>query len=161
VSYNSVKNWLDVFERFFLIFSISPWTVKMSRAIQKERKIYLWDHPRINDAGSRFENMVAIELWRAITSWNDTGYGNFSLHFIKNKEQQEVDFLIAKDNDPLLLIEAKLADWQPSVSLKKFQLNLDIPGIQLVKQGDDFRKIKNGSQSILVAPAHQWLSRLW
>ena len=39
VSYNSVRNWLTIFERFFLAFSISPWTTKIARAIQKERKV--------------------------------------------------------------------------------------------------------------------------
>ncbi len=41
VSYNTVRNWLDVFERFFLVFSITTWTEKITRAIQKERKVYL------------------------------------------------------------------------------------------------------------------------
>ena len=103
-----------------------------SRAIQKERKIYLWDFPRIKNEGARFENMVAVELWRAVTNWNDMGFGKFSLHFVKNKEQQEVDFLLANDSEPFLLIEAKVSDNQPSAALKKFQHNLKVPAIQLV-----------------------------
>ena len=160
VSYNTVQSWLSVFERFFLIFSISPWTSKISRAIQKERKVYLMDTPRIKDAGARFENMVALELWRAVTGWNDTGYGTFSLHFIKNKEQQEVDFLIAKDHEPFLLIESKFSDAQPSPSLRKFQSVLEKPALQLVGDGESFRLVPNGDQQILIAPAYHWLSRL-
>ncbi|MDL1961760.1 MAG: DUF4143 domain-containing protein, partial [Deltaproteobacteria bacterium] len=95
VSYNSVRSWLSVFERFFLTFSIGPWTRRIARTIQKERKVYLWDAPRIKETSARFENMGALELYRAVTAWNDMGHGIFSLHFIKNKEQQEVDFLIA------------------------------------------------------------------
>ncbi|MBD3415018.1 MAG: AAA family ATPase [Candidatus Aminicenantes bacterium] len=30
VSYNSIRNWLFVFELFFLVFSIYPWTKKIS-----------------------------------------------------------------------------------------------------------------------------------
>jgi len=112
VSYNSVRSWLSVFERFFLIFSIGPWRPRIARAIQKERKIYLFDSPKIEEPAARFENMVALELWRAVTSWNDMGYGSFSLHFIKNKEQQEVDFLIAKERNPFLLVEAKLSEME-------------------------------------------------
>jgi hypothetical protein len=37
-----------------------PWTRKISRAIQEERKIYLWDIPRIKDPAARFENMTKI-----------------------------------------------------------------------------------------------------
>ncbi len=160
VTYNSVQNWLSVFERFFMLFSIYPWTKKISRAIQKERKVYIWDSPRIKDDSARFENMVAIELYRAVTAWNDRGYGGFALHFIKNKEQQEVDFLLVRDGAPFLLIEAKFSDMKPSAALCKFQLMLDVPAIQLVNDADAYRKISNGSQTILVAPASQWLSLL-
>lgn len=160
ISYNSVHSWLSAFERFFLVFSISPWTRKIARAIQKERKFYLWDIPRVKNPSVRFENMVAIELWRAVTAWNDMGYGHFSLHFIKNKEQQEVDFLIANGNEPFLLIEAKLSETEPSSPLKKFQSALGIPAVQLINKGEGYRIISNGDQYILIAPACQWLSRL-
>ena len=160
VSYNSVRSWLSVFERFFLIFSISPWTMRVARAIQKERKVYLWDTPRIKEPAARFENMVALELYRAVTAWNDMGYGSFSLHFIKNKERQEVDFLIANEREPLVLVEAKLSDTEPSPALKKFQNVLKTPSIQLVEESEGYRVVPNGDQYILIVPAYQWLSGL-
>jgi predicted AAA+ superfamily ATPase len=160
VSYNTVRNWLDVFERFFLVFSIPTWTEKITRAIQKERKVYLWDAPRIKAPSARFENMVAIELYRAVTLWNDMGYGDFSLHFIKNKEKQEVDFLLANYREPFLLIEAKIADEQPSKSLQIFQRALNIPAVQLTNEGDSYRLASNGGNKTLIAPAYQWLSQL-
>ena len=160
VAYNSVRNWLDIFERFYIVFSIPTWTEKVSRSIQKERKYYLWDYPRIKDLSARFENMVAAELWRAVTLWNDMGYGSFSLHFIRNKEKQEVDFLIANDREPFLLIEAKMSDAQPSKSLVTFQRALNVPAVQLTNAGDTFRLIPNGKNNILIAPAYQWLSQL-
>ena len=160
VSYSTVRNWLEIFERFFLVFSIPTWTGKIARAIQKERKFYLWDAPRIKDAPARFENMVAMELHRAVTLWNDMGYGNFSLHFIKNKEKQEVDFLLANNREPFLLIEAKIADEQPSKSLQIFQRALNIPAVQLTNDGDSYRLVSNDNNKILIAPAYQWLSQL-
>lgn len=160
VSYNSIHSWLTIFEKFFLVFSISPWTQRITRAIQKERKVYLWDIPKIDDSSARFENMVALELFRAVNAWNDMGYGSFSLHYIKNKEQQEVDFLIANGNNPFLLIEAKIADTRPSLILKKFQRVLNIPSIQLINEGDGYQLLSNEKQSILIAPAYQWLSLL-
>ena len=160
VSYNTVRNWLSVFEMLFLVFSLTPWTKKISRAIQKERKVYLWDYPRIEEESCRFENMVAAELKRAVTQWNDLGYGAFSLHFIKNKEKQEVDFLIAEGGNPLLLIEAKLSESPPSPVLKKFQSALDIPAVLLLRDGEGFRLFYNGGQKILAAPAWLWLSEL-
>lgn len=160
VSYNSVQSWLSVLEAFFMLFSISPWTKRIARAIQKERKLYLWDTPRIKDPGARFENMVALELFRAVVSWNDMGFGHFSLHFIKNKEQQEVDFLIAESNEPFLLVETKLTNKEPSDALMKFQNYLNVPAVQLIEAGRTYRMVTNGSNEILVSPAAHWLSRL-
>jgi len=81
-------------------------------------------------------------------------------HFIKNKEQQEVGFLIADDHRPILLVEAKLADEHPSPALIKFQNALNVPAIQLVDQAGGFKKLSNGSQPVLIAPACQWLAML-
>ena len=160
VTYNSIRNWLSVFEMFFLVFSVYPWTRKISRAIQKERKVYLWDTPRVEDEASRFENMVAAELWRGVTQWNDLGFGKFSLHFIRNKEKQEVDFLIANGGRPFLLVEAKISETKPSPALKKFQTALNIPAVQLLLEHEGYKLISNNGQNILIAPAYQWLSQL-
>lgn len=160
VAYNSIRTWLSALERFFMVFSIGPWTKKISRAIQKERKYYLWDSPRITDPGARFENMVALELYRAVSSWNEFGFGSFSLHFIKNRDQQEVDFLIADDGKPFIMIEVKVTNDQPSTVFRKFQTTLNVPAVQLIEQGERFRIIPNEKQKILIAPAYQWLSLL-
>jgi predicted AAA+ superfamily ATPase len=160
VSPVSVKSWLDLFERFFLAFSIAPWTERVARAIVKERKVYLFDLPRLKSQGARFENMVALELWRALTSWNDLGLGEFGLHFIKNKEKQEVDFLLSRDYKPFLLVETKLSEQEPSVPLKKFQQALKVPGLQLTEAGDHYRILSSGDQQIMVAPAWLWLAGL-
>lgn len=160
VAYNTVRNWLSAFERFFLTFSISPWTSKIARAVQKERKVYLWDTPRINEPAARFENMVALELWRAVTAWSDRGHGRFSLHFVKDRDQQEVDFLIDDDGKPLLLVEAKYTDAQPSPALVRFQRALHVPAVQLLEGGDTFKRLSMPGGDLLIAPASAWLARL-
>ena len=160
LAYNTIRSWLETFERFFLIMSLTPWTMEIARAIQKERKIYIWDIPRIKDPAARFENMVALELYRAVTIWNDLGWGRFALHFIKNKEQQEVDFLIADENSPLLLIETKLSETKPSEALLKFQTALKVPAIQLTNSAGGYRMISHSGQKILIAPAWHWLATL-
>ena len=116
--------------------------------------------PRIKNPGARFENMVAIELYRAISCWNDMGYCFFSLHYIKNKEQQEVDFLIANDNEPILLIETKLTDSKPSKSLIKFQKQLNIPAVQLIQSGKTFQLISNNQLPILISPASLYFANM-
>jgi len=160
VSVDSVKTWLEVFEIHYLIFRISPWTEKISRAIKKEKKVYLFDYAQINDIGIRFENMVGLELYRAILNWNDLGLGDFSLYYIRNKEKEEIDFLICKDHYPTLLIECKLSDENVSNSLIKFQNKLNIPAIQLVNKQHVGRIVANQKNKILIISTPRWLSFL-
>lgn len=160
VSYNTVQSWLAIFERFYLTFTLPTWTERISRAIQKERKVYILDTPRIKDPAARFENMVAMELWRAISSWNAVGAGDFSLHFIKNKEQQEVDFLIADGREPFLLVECKLNDEQPAKALLAAQRALRVPAVQLVSSASGYRTFANDGLPVLVAPACHWCAGL-
>ena len=104
--------------------------------------------------------MVALELFRAINNWNDYGFGRFTLHFIRNKEKEEVDFLIADNKNPVLLVEAKFSDEAVSKSLLRFQNDLGIPAVQLVNNENIYRYFKNDKNNILVVTAHQWLSSL-
>lgn len=160
VAYNSVKHWLQLFELTYLAFFLPPWTKKLARAISKERKAYLYCYPEIDNAAVRFENMVALELLRAVTNWNDRGWGNYALHYVRNREHQEVDFLIAERNRPLLLIEAKSADTTPAPALLKFQRELNVPGVQLVDQPGIWRNVAAPGPQTLIASAPDWLATL-
>jgi len=160
VAYNTVAQWLSVFERFFLIFTVKPWTVSIARSIQKERKIYLLDYALIEDQAARFENMVAMELMRAVSLWNDLGLGSYELHFVRDKEKREVDFLIVERRKPILLVEAKLSDESPSPALLRFQQRLKVPAVQLVRDASHYRLLHNQEGRLLIAPPWRWLPRL-
>ncbi|MEW5758944.1 MAG: ATP-binding protein [Candidatus Omnitrophota bacterium] len=160
VAFDTVKNWLLLFDSFYLTFRLSPWTSKLSRSILKEKKIYLFNFPVIEDEGSRFENLVALELFRAIETWNDRGFGNFTLHYLRNKDKQEVDFLLAKNNHPFLLIETKLSDETSASNLLFFQNFFNIPAVQLVKKEGVKKVFRNGLNNVLVVTAHMWLAAL-
>jgi predicted AAA+ superfamily ATPase len=159
VSYNTVRNWVETLERFFLVFSITPWTRKVARAIHKARKTYLFDYGRIENPALRFENMIALELFRAVNTWNDLGLGSFGLHFVRTKEGLEVDFLVTNNRKPLLLVEAKAKDAVVPKALRKIQSQLRVPAVQVLDQGDTFRRHANGDQAVLVVPATMWLPR--
>ena len=160
VSFNSIRDWLEVLESFFLIFRIPSWGRKISRAITKEKKLYLYDYAHIPSEPEKFENMAALELWRAVSNWNDLGLGDFGLHYVRNKEKEEADFLITNNHDPLLLVEAKLSDSAPSKSLLKFQSALNVPAVQLVNKPGIHKIISNSKQNILIITANRWLLTL-
>lgn len=160
VSFNSVRDWLGIMESFFLIFRIPAWGKEISRAIIKEKKVYLYDYAHISDESKKFENMVALELWRAVSNWNDLGLGNFGLSYVRNKEKEEVDFLISKEGRPMLLVEAKLSDTQVSGNLLKFQSALRVPAVQVVNKQGVHKASMHQKQNVLVITASQWLANL-
>lgn len=159
-AYNTVKSWIEALDRFYLTFSVTPWTRRVNRATRKARKVYLFDYAMIENEAARLENMVAVELLRAVNNWNDLGHGPFGLHFVRNKEKQEVDFLLTEKAKPLLLVEVKASDTQVEPKLGRFQEQLGVPAVQLTGGGDSFRKITRGAYPVLIAPAYFWLPRL-
>jgi len=160
VSFDSIKSWLEVFEAFFLTFRLAPWTRKLARAILKEKKVYLLNPALAPKGGARFENQVAVELWRAVQAWNDMGAGDFSLHYVRTKDGLEVDFLIAEQHRPRLLVEAKQSTAEPAAALVKLQHLLQVPAVQLVNQPGIHRHAPGARPPFLVISAEHWLAGL-
>lgn len=156
----TVKQWIEVLEKFFLVFRIPPWSRKIARAITKEKKAYLLNPAVVPSDGARFENMVALELHRAVTSWTDWGKGDFSLHYLRDKEKDEVDFLVAEKNRPLFLVECKLSDDHVPKSLLKFQSQLKVPALSLVGKEGVLKRATNDGLPLLVVSAPWWLQGL-
>ena len=92
------------------------------------RKVYLWDWSPIQDKGARIESFVASHLLKAVHWWHDLGLGQFDLFYIRDTAQREVDFLIAKDGEPWMMIEVKKSRKEPlSPALKYFSQVLKVP----------------------------------
>lgn len=160
VSFDSIKSWIEVLERFYLVFRLAPFSAKVSRSLKKEQKLYFYDYAQIEDPAARFENMVAVELQRAVTNWSDQGLGKFELKYVRTREKEECDFLITERRKPVLLIECKLSETNVEKSLFRFQNALKVPAIQLVNVPGISRRLRNGASDILVASAWDWLCRL-
>lgn len=160
VAYNTAKSWIEAMERYYTAFTLKPWARHVNRTIRKARKLYLFDYAAIENRAARLENMIALELFRAVNMWNDLGYGTFGLHFVRNKQKEEVDFLLSDKSKPLLLVEVKAGKAQMDAGLARFQEQLDVPAIILTGEGDSFRRMTSGPLPALIAPAHLWVPRL-
>jgi predicted AAA+ superfamily ATPase len=135
VSVDTITRWLGTLRAMFYCFEVTPWHKNLSRALRKQPKYYLWDWSGLKDPGARNENFVASTLLKAVHAWTDLGYGDFQLHFIRDKEQNEVDFLVSRDGVPWFLAEVKTKSTRLSPALLKyhgllatkhaFQLNVD------------------------------------
>ena len=143
-----------------VVFLLTPWRGSLARALRKEPKLYFYDWAAVPEPAARFENMVAVHLLKAVTAWTEAGAGEFSLHFVRDREKNEVDFLLVRDKEPLVLVEAKLSDIEPAPALIKMKKALGIPAVQLVNAPGVSRKASGKGEGILVASADRWLAGL-
>lgn len=141
VAYNSIVLWLNIFERLYICYRLYPYSQKINRSLHKPAKLYLWDWSQIKEEGDRFENMVASHLLKAVNYWKDLGYGDYGLGYLRDSERREVDFCVTKDQKPWILVEAKLAETEPTEALKFFAQKFLVPSFQVVlKKGIHFKK---------------------
>ncbi len=122
VSSHTIENWLYILSAFYYCYMVRPWTKNISRSLIKQPKIYLWDWSKIEDTGAKIENFVASHLLKAVHFWTDSGFGNYDLFFLRDKDKREVDFLVTKNEQPWFLVEVKNSHTQPlSKNLHIFQ----------------------------------------
>ncbi|MEA1921173.1 MAG: ATP-binding protein [Pseudomonadota bacterium] len=132
-SYATAANYLAALELGYLIFRISPYHDKIARSLKKEQKAYFYDWTRAENAASRFENYVAVELQSRINLWQDAGYGTFVLNYIRDRDGRETDFLIVREKKPWLLLEVKLSSSAIDYHHRKNRQVLgNIPFVQIV-----------------------------
>ena len=128
VTPDTAKAWIGVLESVYYCYAVTPWFANVANSIRKQPKIYLWDWSLVSDVGARNENFIASHLLKAVHWWTDSGLGDFSLHYLRTKQQKEVDFLIAKDKKPFMLVECKTSPEEPlSPALVEFQKVLSVP----------------------------------
>ena len=122
VSHKTVANWLDVLERIYAIFRISPFGSPKIRAVKKEQKHYHFDWPLITEPSFRFENMVASHLLKWIQFKQDAEGKILELRYFRDIDKREVDFIITENKKPIWAVECKLSDAEISSGLKYFKV---------------------------------------
>lgn len=125
VSHPTVESWIRVLESMYVIFRVTPYSKKLNRAVKREYKIYFYDWTEATSEGARLENMVALHLLASCNFKEDVEGERSSLHFLKDRDGHEVDFLTTIDGKPTSLIEVKKSDTSPSRSLIYFHNKLD------------------------------------
>ena len=154
----TVKRWIGYLKALYYLFEIKPYHQGIRRSLRREGKVYLWDYGAIKDEAARFENLVACHLLKACHFWTDTGEGEFELYYLRNKEKQEIDFLIVRDGVPWLPVEVKLSDADPSPSWRRFASLLPCTcGIQISRR-PRWKTHDFGDTQLLVAGAAEVLA---
>jgi len=107
VSVDTIRRWITALESLYYCFRVRPWFKNIPKSLRKQPKVYLYDWSLIEDLGPKRENFIASHLLKAVHWWTDIGLGNYELHFLRDKDKNEVDFLVSKDNQPWFLVEVK------------------------------------------------------
>ena len=109
VSRPTVVNWLEIFQVTHAAHLIRPYSAGGRREIVSQPKVFGfdtgmvchargWDHLRAADCGTLWEHLVLDTL---IAS------GTPKIHFWRDKQQREVDFVIPRSRDTVDAIECK------------------------------------------------------
>lgn len=137
VAPDTLRRWVATLCDLHLGFLVRPWFNNVSRSLRKEPKWFLRDWSLVQDEGQRAETFIACHLLKAVEGWNDLGLGSFELGYVRDKERHEVDFLVARDGNPWLLVEAKHGDHDMNPSLERYQRSLNVPhAFQVVVDAD-------------------------
>ncbi len=157
VSHKALTHWMDVLENLYYVFRIRPFTTTKIRGLKKEPKAYLWDWTLANDEGARFENMIASHLLKLCHFLEDSEGYRIELHYLRDIQKHEVDFMVAVDRKPWFAVEVKTSSDRVAPALNYFGSRLKIPFLyQVVLKGErDFME-----DGVRVIPAAKFLSGL-
>lgn len=133
LSPNTVKKYIDILEALFVVFRVSPYSKNIARSIKKEPKIYFFDSTLVEgNEGIIVENLLAVSLLKETYAKRDYLAKEVSLHYLRTKENKEVDFAIANDGALTSLIEVKNQAKDISKTLRYFVDKLNVPGTLVV-----------------------------
>jgi len=107
VSPKTAMSWLNIFERLYSIFFLSPYQKETIRSVRKEKKHYHWDWTLVPSPPQRFENMVASHLLKYVHYIQDTQGEELTLHYFRDSDGREVDFVLADKSRIKWAIEVK------------------------------------------------------
>lgn len=152
VSHRAVTGWMDILERLYFAYRLRPYASTRVRALSKLPKAYLWDWSMVPGEAGRFENLVAGHLLKLCHLLEDRDGWRVELHYLRDRQGHEVDFLVTFDRRPWFAVEAKLAATKIDPSLRYFRDRLAIPfAYQVVRDGSrDF--VEKGIRCLPAAP---------
>ncbi|MGU9978299.1 MAG: DUF4143 domain-containing protein [Candidatus Oxydemutatoraceae bacterium WSBS_2016_MAG_OTU14] len=135
---------------------MTPFSKNISRGLLKSPKVYFYDGGLVEDKGARLENLVALCLFKHCQFLNETKADKLSLHFVRNKEKQEIDFCIAKNKKLKLLIEVKTKNTEVSKFLVNLSKEHKVDAKQLILELDR----QSSQQEVLIEKLTGFLESL-
>lgn len=162
VAFGTVKKWVDILDRLDAVFRIAPFGPPRIKAIKKEQKLYYWDWRRITEPSVRFENLIAMHLYRCVDWLRDLHGQKAELRYFRTREGHEVDFLVLLDGKPWIAVEAKYSATDLAPGLRYLVERVAIPyAFQIHWNGGDTTKtLPIGKTPVFFTPAARFLAQL-
>jgi predicted AAA+ superfamily ATPase len=158
LTHKTVANWLEILERLYAIYRLSPFGALRIRAVKKEQKHYHWDWSVVQEPSLRFENLVAGHRLKWAHHEQDAEGRDVELRYFRDTDRREVDFVIVEGRAPRLMVECKWADTEVDRSLK--YLKARFPACEAWQVSAVGTKDYVTPEGIRVAPAMQLLRGL-
>jgi predicted AAA+ superfamily ATPase len=156
VSAPTVRSWIEILERLYLVFRLQPFAGGLARGLRKESKLYFYDCSA-GPVEARLENAVACALLKFCEYQRDTTGKNFALHYFRDREGREVDFVVTLNRKPHWCIEVKGTEATLSPSLRYLHQRFKpARSVQLVRTLDRPLEI----DGVTIAPLGDWCERL-
>jgi hypothetical protein len=128
---------MDILERLYMVFRVSPFGAPSIRAVKKEQKHYFYDWNTLADRGARFENMTAVHLCKWVCYKQDAEGYDYELLYFRDTDGREVDFVVTDRCKPFMAVEVKSSDKSISPSLKYFKNKFpNIKAYQISLEGE-------------------------
>jgi predicted AAA+ superfamily ATPase len=136
VSPSTLSKYLDILQALFIVFVVRPWHRNIARATLQSPKVYFYDTGLVQgDDGLKFENLVACHLLKHAHWQQDTLGLPTELHYIRTKDEAEVDFALSDGTTLTYLVECKLSDTKPHRALQRFATEWPAaPAVQVVRE---------------------------
>jgi predicted AAA+ superfamily ATPase len=158
ISPTTLKKYLDILEALYIVFVVRPWNDNIARSVLQAPKVYFYDTGLVvGEEGVRFENLVATALLKHVQYQHDVQGKEVGLHYIRTKDDAEVDFALSEKTELTHLVECKLRDDKPHRSLKRFADQF--PQTQAVQLLRDLRHSFDVGR-IQIQRADEWLNGL-
>lgn len=104
INERDVRKYLEFMNKTFVAYLVTPFFTNKLREIVKQPKTYFFDIGFLNhilsyevDAGKKLEQVIVMELIKS----------GFDIKYWRNKQNQEMDFVVYKDNKIITAIESK------------------------------------------------------
>lgn len=152
VAHETVTKWVQILERLYFIFRITPFTGNLIKSVKKEQKAYFYNWTYVENESFRFENLIAVHLLKYCHWLEDSEGRRMSLHFTKQKNEPEVDFVICENQKPKFFIEAKLGDQDVNTRFQYFKKKY--PQAQFFQVHLNGKKDYKTAEGVRVLPAH-------